>query len=165
MVQKKCHMDPTKSFLLSSEYTGKWNRRNKVIDNSQNNKSPNLYSLKPYILYFLIWFEEWISHGPQEQTPSSSSSTKSCQNLISLKGMDTRISNHVKLRFLCRWEESVEIEWQRIEFFIPIIPPKCPELGPPCHPSILLRLLHLYRVVQKHGHHQPDCRSRHEYRV
>lgn len=65
----------------------------------------------------------------------------------------------------CRREESVEIEWQCVELFVPVIAFERPELDPPRHAPVLLRRLHVQGVVEEHGYHQRDGRGRHEYGV
>lgn len=53
------------------------------------------------------------------------------------------------------WEEPVEIEWKRIEFFISVVSSECSELHPPRHTSILLWFLYFQSVVKKHSNNQP----------
>ena len=63
---------------------------------------------------------------------------------------------------LGRREEAVEVEWQAVELLVPAVALERPEPQPPRHPSVLARVLHLQRVVQEHGHHQPHRRRRRE---
>lgn len=66
---------------------------------------------------------------------------------------------------LCRWEESVEIEWQCVELFVPVVAFERPELDPPRHATVLLRCLDIQRVVEEHSNDQRDGGRRHEYGV
>lgn len=63
---------------------------------------------------------------------------------------------------LGRGEEAVEVEWQAVELLVPGVALERPEPLPPRHPPVLARVLHLQRVVQEHGHHQPHRRRRRE---
>lgn len=57
-----------------------------------------------------------------------------------------------------RWEELVELEWERVELFGPAILAEGPEVGPPWHAPVFLRCLHVIRVVQ---HNRDDECHRH----
>lgn len=59
--------------------------------------------------------------------------------------------------FLWWREETIEIEWERVELFIPAICFKCSKLSPPWHSSIFGTLLIVKSVVQEYSNYQ--CNS------
>lgn len=53
-----------------------------------------------------------------------------------------------------RWKETVEVEREGVEFFIPAVSFECPEFNPPWHPSISGAVLVVKSVVEQHPHNQ-----------